>query len=58
MDRDQILRNAIRFVDEAIIVGGHGYEFKQAMRFIFKGADYDEVKSWYDTQLKGGSNEE
>lgn len=54
MSRDEILANIIRFIDEAIIVGGYGYEFKQAARMILQGKDYDEVKSWYDKAVQGG----
>lgn len=56
-NNSMILTNIIRFINEAIIVGGYGYEFKQAARMILQGKDYDEVLNWYNSQIKGGSNE-
>lgn len=53
MTPEEILNNVIKFVNEAIIVGGYGFEYKQAMRYILIGKPYEEVIKWYNNILEG-----
>ena len=47
------LINIFRFVNEAFIVGGYGFDFKQAVRLLAQGGNYDEIYRNYENLLKG-----
>lgn len=52
-ETEKRLNNIMQFVEEAIIVGGYGYEYKRAIRMLYNGYDLYEVLDWYNYQIKG-----
>lgn len=45
------LNNIMQFVENTIIIGGHGYEYREAIRMLYEGYEYDEVLNWYNTEM-------
>lgn len=53
MSDKEKLNNIMNFITHITIYSGYGYDYKQAIRMLYNGADLNEVKEWYYTQVKG-----
>ena len=53
---EKIINNISYFISKFPIVGGYGFDYKQALRILLQGGNYDEVCKWYINQIKGSDN--
>lgn len=45
------LNNIMQFVENTVIIGGYGYQYRQAIRMLYEGCEYNDVLNWYNTQI-------
>lgn len=45
------LNNIMQFVENTVIIGGFGWQYRKAIRMLYEGYEYDEVLNWYNTQM-------
>ena len=45
------LNNIMLFVENTVIIGGFGWQYRKAIRMLYEGCKYDEVLNWYNTQM-------
>lgn len=50
-ETERRLNNIMLFVENTIIIGGHGYEYRKAIRMLYEGYEYDEVLNWYNIEI-------
>lgn len=51
MEESEILGNIMSFVNEAVIIGGYGYDYKTAIRMLYNGANLEDVLKWYNDRI-------
>lgn len=45
------LNNIMQFVENTVIIGGFGWQYRKAIRMLYEGCKYDDVLNWYNTQI-------
>lgn len=51
-ETERRLNNIMLFVENTVIIGGHGYEYRKAIRMLYEGCEYNDVLNWYNTQIR------
>lgn len=50
-ESERRLNNIMQFVENTVIIGGYGYQYRQAIRMLYEGCEYDDVLNWYNAQI-------
>lgn len=50
-ESEKRLNNIMQFVENTVIIGGFGWQYRKAIRMLYEGCEYDDVLDWYNTQM-------
>lgn len=48
MSDSEKLNNVYNFINSAVIYPGYGYDYKNAIKLLINGNDFDFVLNWYN----------
>lgn len=51
MSEHERLNNVWNFVNNTVILAGHGYEYRKAIQLLIQGYTFDSVLGWYNNEV-------